>query len=138
MGLLDGLFGVPKPGGDTGAEVVKAREFDITQYGKKMTVFIAAIVPAIVGALKALGVEEISDAMVIASLAVTAVAVFCASLLMAVDVIARAMITRRPNATCPPAKAKSTEGEGSNDPASDDDTDCVKIEKTTETRVSRG
>lgn len=136
MGLLDGLFGVPKPGGDTGAEVVKAREFDITQYGKKMTVFIAAIVPAIVAALKALGVEEISEAMVIASLAVTAVAVFCASLLMAVDVIARAMVTRQSNATRPPSKAKDTEG--SSDPEPDDDADCVKIEKTTETRVSRG
>jgi hypothetical protein len=120
MGLLDGLFGVPKPSGETGREVVKAREFDITQYGKKLTVFIAVLVPAIVAALKALGVEEISETMVIASLAVTAVAVFCATLLMAVDMIARALVTR---------------GAADDDPPLEPDEEVHR--KTKETRVSR-
>lgn len=133
MGLLDGLFGVPKPSGDTGSEVVKAREFDITQYGKKMTVLIAVLVPAIVAALKALGVKEISETMVIASLAVTAVGVFCATLLMAVDMVARAHVTSQAKPAAPPAATHSAE-----DGATDElDPGSVRIEKTTETRVSR-
>jgi hypothetical protein len=98
MGILDGaLFGTPKDttSGSAGKEVVKAREFDITQYGKKMAVLIGVLTPAIVGALKALTGKEVTDAMVIASLAVTAVGILSASFVMAVDMIARAIVTRR-------------------------------------------
>ena len=36
MGILDNaLFGARRQAGETG-EVVKAREFDVTQYGKRM------------------------------------------------------------------------------------------------------
>jgi len=96
MGILDNpLFGTPQASDSTGEEVVKAREFDITQYGKKMAVLIGVLVPAIVGALKLFHVKEISDAMVIAALAVTAVGILSASFVMAVDMIARALVTRQ-------------------------------------------
>ncbi|HET8863491.1 MAG TPA: hypothetical protein VFM94_09605 [Solirubrobacterales bacterium] len=122
---------MPKASGDSGSEVIKAREFDITQYGKKLTVLIAVLVPAIVAALKALGVKEISETMVIASLAVTAIAVFCATLLMAVDMLSRALVTRQPKPTSPPAKASGANDDDELDP------DTVRVEKTTETRLSR-
>lgn len=131
MGLLDGLFGAPKPQGGSGEELVKAREFDITQYGKRLTVLIAVLVPAIVAALKALGVKEISEAMVIASLAVTAVAIFCATLVIAVDMIARAMVTR--NAA---AAGNSTAGDGRGAPQPDLKPGETRTTKTK--TVSRG
>ena len=67
MGLLDNaLFGAPKPTGEAGEEVIKAREFDITQYGKKMAVLIGVLAPAIVGGLKVIWGNDVTPAMVIA------------------------------------------------------------------------
>lgn len=131
MGLLDGLLGTPKPRGDAGEELVKAREFDITQYGKRLTVLIALLVPAIIGAMKALGVKEISEAMVIASLGVTAVAIFCATLVIAVDMIARALITRNAATVGKPAPG----GEGA---APDPDLKPGETRTTKTKTVSRG
>lgn len=119
MGILDNpLFGTPKASDSAGEEVVKAREFDITQYGKKMAVLIGVLVPAIVGALKLFHVKEISDAMVIASLAVTAVGILSASFVMAVDMIARALVTRRTETKeeRPPDGPHYVRIKGSNDP----------------------
>ena len=78
----------------TGSEVVKAREFDITQYGKWMAGLIGVITPAIFAALKLANVKEVTTSMVIASLAVTGVAILGASLVISVDMLARALVTR--------------------------------------------
>jgi hypothetical protein len=97
MGVLDGLVGTP-PNHEREKvehEVVKAPEFDITQYAKKLGLAVAAFSPAIVAALKSFGVHDISTPIVIASLGLTAVALLSASLVMAVDLAARAYLTRR-------------------------------------------
>ncbi len=135
MGLLDNaLFGAPKASGAAGDEVIKAREFDITQYGKKMAVLIGVLTPAIVGALKLFHVSEVTPAMVIAALGVTAVAIFSASLVMAVDMIARAMVTRQPAAGSPSGSQAGGAAAGSSDPPKPGEE--VRV-KTTEKRVSR-
>lgn len=55
MGILDNaLFGAPKATGDVGDEVVTAREFDVTQYAKKMAVLIGVLAPAIIAGLTSL------------------------------------------------------------------------------------
>ncbi len=117
MGLLDNaLFGSPKPTGEAGDEVIKAREFDITQYGKKMAVLIGVLVPAIVGALKLFHVQEVSEAMVIAALGVTAVAILSASLVMAVDMIARALVTSASKPAATSAASATADDDGRPDP----------------------
>ena len=112
----------------TGSEVVKAREFDVTQYGKWMAGLIGVLTPAIFGALKLFKVEQVTPAMVIAALAVTAVAIFSASLVIAVDMLARAMVTRRQLNPAPQAPANDAAPEPGEE---------VRV-KTKETRVSRG
>ena len=103
-----------------GAEVVKAREFDVTQYGKWMAGLIGVLTPAIVGALKLFKVEQVTEPVVIAALGVTAVAVFSVSLVISVDMLARAIVTR---------------GAANDDPPLAPDEEVHR--KTKETRVSR-
>jgi hypothetical protein len=135
LGLLDNaLFGSSKATGAVGDEVITAREFDITQYGKKMAVLIGVLTPAIVGALKLFHVSEVTPAMVIAALAVTAVSIFSASLVMAVDMIARAMVTRQPIAGSPSGSQAGKASPGSPDPPKPGEE--VRV-KTTEKRISR-
>lgn len=94
MGILDNaLFGAPKATGDVGDEVVTAREFDVTQYAKKMAVLIGVLAPAIVGGLKVIWGKDVTPAMVVAALAVTGIAILSASIVMAADMVARAMVT---------------------------------------------
>lgn len=134
MGLLDNaVFGAPKATGKPGEEVITAREFDITQYGKKMAVLLGVLAPAIVGALKVIWGKDVTPAMVIAALAVTAVAIFSASLVMAVDMIARAIVTRQGTAATNPAPADAA-GSSPDGPKPGEE----RRVETTETRVSRG
>jgi hypothetical protein len=94
MGTLGRVVGTPQAApGDTGTEVVEAKEFDITQYAKKLTLATGAFATAVVAALDAFEVHDVTEPMVIAGLAVIAVCLFSASIVMAVDMIARAIVT---------------------------------------------
>lgn len=137
MGLLDNaLFGSPKEAAVApGEEVVKAREFDITQYGKKMAVLIGVLTPAIVGGLKVLWGKDVTPAMVVAALGVTAVAILSASLVMAADMISRALVTRDSKPTAKPATPGGSSAGGDHDPPAPGEE--VRV-KTTEKRISRG
>lgn len=103
MGILDlPIFGTPK--GHKAAKqsddaIVKAPEFDVTQYAKKLAVVIGVIAPATAGALKLLKVNQITPGIAAAALGVTAAALLAASLVMAVDIAARAYLTRGQPAT---------------------------------------
>jgi hypothetical protein len=139
LGLLDNaLFGSPKPSGEAGAEVIKAREFDITQYGKKMAVLIGVLAPAIVGGLKVIWGDQVTPAMVIAALGVTAIAIFSASLVMAVDMIARALVTREAKPAAAPAASNGGSGEKKSNSPDPLEPGEKRVEKTVETSLSRG
>lgn len=96
MGLMsNSLFGTPK---DHQAEkedhkAVTIPEFDITQYAKKLGVAIGVIVTATATALKLFKVDQITPAIVVGALGVTAAALLGMSLVMAVDLVARAYLT---------------------------------------------
>ncbi len=96
MGALDWkIFGVPEghqEATQTPAATVKAPEFDITQYAKKLAVIVGVIFPAAIATAKAAGVEINSD-IVVAGLVVTATALIAVSIVMATDVGARAYVT---------------------------------------------
>jgi hypothetical protein len=102
-------------------EVVKAPEFDITQYAKKLGVVVGVISPAVVAALKSFGVNDITTPVVVAALGVTAVALFSASVVMAVDLAARAYLTRGE----PKEKGKTEPGSESGHSASGQGTTMV-------------
>jgi hypothetical protein len=76
-----------------GDEVVTAREFDITQYVKKLGVSIGVLAGASAGALKLFKVEQITPGIVAAALGVTAVGLLGVCLVAAVDIAARAYVT---------------------------------------------
>jgi hypothetical protein len=111
-----------------GSEVVEAREFDITQYGKWMAALIGVITPAIFAALKLADVKEVTTSMVIASLAVTGVAILGASLVISVDMLARAIVTRNTKTDAAPS---GNPGDAELEPG---ETQVTTIERT----VSRG
>jgi hypothetical protein len=96
MANLDSkIFGTPdghaeaKKGPDT---LVTAPEFDVTQYAKKLAVIVGVIFPAAIAAAKAAKVDITSD-IVVAGFVVTAAALIAVSVVMAVDVGARAYAT---------------------------------------------
>lgn len=94
MASLDSkIFGTPKNREtEKENEVVKAPEFDLTQYAKKLAVMVPVVAGAVAGALKLFGVEKIDSAMVAGGLAVTAAALLGASLVMAIDLASRAYL----------------------------------------------
>lgn len=96
MGLISNLVGTPKEHENEKKdhEVVKAPEFDITQYAKKLGITVGIIVAAVVAALKAANVEEMTDpAVLVGVLAVVAAALLSVSFVMAVDLASRAYLT---------------------------------------------
>jgi hypothetical protein len=95
MGLIANLLGTPKEHEKEKAEkeVVKVPEFDITQYAKKLGVTIGVIAAAAAAALKLFKVEEVTPEIVIGALGLTAAALLGVSLVMAVDIAARAYLT---------------------------------------------
>jgi hypothetical protein len=90
----------------TGDEVVTAREFDITQFVKKLGVSIGVLAGAAAAALKLFKVEQITPGIVAAALGVTAVALLGVCFVSAVDIAARAYVTRG-NADDPDPSPKS-------------------------------
>lgn len=95
MGIIGKLFGTPPEHKEEKDkhEIVKAPEFDITQYAKKLALVLGVLAPALAGVLKALKVEHVSSGMVIGAFGVTAAALLGVSLVMAVDIAARAYLT---------------------------------------------
>ena len=55
---------LPGSGAPAGEELVQAREFDITQVSKKLTVAIPVVLTAVVGGLKAIGVEQATESAI--------------------------------------------------------------------------
>jgi len=108
MGIIGKLFGTPPDHKEEKKEheIVEAPEFDVTQYAKKLALVIGVLAPAIAGTLKALKIEHVSSGMVIGAFGVTAAALLGVSLVMAVDVAARAYLT-----VGKPAE-KATDGDG--------------------------
>jgi hypothetical protein len=95
MGLISNLLGTPKEHNREKSEheVVKTPEFDITQYAKKLGVSAGIVLGAVIAALKAAKVEEVTDpAVLVGVLAVVAAAFLGTSLVMAIDLAARAYL----------------------------------------------
>ena len=95
MSAIGKLFGTPPDHKEEKKdhEIVKAPEFDVTQYAKKLAVVLGVLAPAIVAALKVLNVKEATPGIAIGALGVTAAALLAVSLVMAVDIAARAYLT---------------------------------------------
>ncbi|HMI82343.1 MAG TPA: hypothetical protein VK480_11185 [Solirubrobacterales bacterium] len=95
MGIVKKIFGVPEEHQEEKKkhEVVKAPEFDITQYAKKLGVSIGILIGAVIAGLKAVKVEEVTDPVLVGMLAVVAAAMLGMSFVMAVDLAARAYLT---------------------------------------------
>jgi hypothetical protein len=95
MGLIGNLFGTPKEHEKEKVEheVVKTPEFDITQYAKKLALGIPLLVGAIVAALDQFTNVEQTEGIVIGVIGLVAAALLGASLVMAVDLAARAYLT---------------------------------------------
>jgi hypothetical protein len=75
-------------------EVVKAPEFDLTQFAKGLVPLTAAVLGGVIAALKAAGVEELTDPPVlVGTLAVVAASVLGASFVSGVDIAARAFLS---------------------------------------------
>jgi hypothetical protein len=89
------LFGTPPDHKEEKKEheIVEAPEFDVTQYAKKLAVVLGVLAPAIVGLLKVLNVKVATAPIAIGALGVTAAALIGVSLVMAVDIAARAYLT---------------------------------------------
>jgi hypothetical protein len=129
MEAIRKLLGTPKNHEEekAKAEVVEAPEFDITQYAKKLTVLVAAVAAAGAAALEVFDVKE-TEGMVIAAIGIVAVAVLGASLVMAVDLAARAYLTGS-------AAGKKREEEGAEEPTDEDPPETGLIAATPGTMV---
>jgi hypothetical protein len=109
MGLLDfALFGTPKQTAESqvGGEnvAVKAPEFEITQYVKKLSVSLGLLAAASATALKLFDSSKTPPGIIAACLGVTAVGILGVCLISAVDIAARAYVTRgqQPTPNNPP------------------------------------
>jgi hypothetical protein len=93
MGVVGDLLGTPKEHEKEKVEheVVTMPEFDITQYAKKLALAVPVIVGAAAAILEELEVKQ-SEPIVIAEIGLVAVALFGVSLVMAIDLAARAYI----------------------------------------------
>lgn len=92
--LLERLVGTPKDHKEEKAkvEVVKTPEFDITQYAKKLALGIPIIVGGTIAALEEFTEVEQTEGIVIGVIGLVAVALLGVSLVMAVDLAARAYL----------------------------------------------
>ncbi len=109
---------VPRVAADPPQEgrLVEAPEFDLTQVAKKLALAIPVFATAIVGGLKALGVEKATDpAYVIAALGVTAAGLLALGIVAAADIVGRAYVEaskRLADATSTPGVAEPSEVDG--------------------------
>ena len=102
------LLGVPSqsPEEQKKTEVVKTTEFDLTKFAKGLVPIIALVLGGVVAALKANGVEEVTEpAVLLGVLAVVTATVLGMSFLSAVDIAARAFLSGEGSAQ------KATEGD---------------------------
>jgi hypothetical protein len=106
--LLKKLVGTPAGHEEEKAksEVVKTPEFDITQYAKKLALGIPVFVGGTAAALEVFTDLGQSEGIAIAAIGLAAVALFAVSLVMAVDVAARAYLAGSGSAS----KAGGTDG----------------------------
>jgi hypothetical protein len=75
-------------------EVVKAPEFDLTQFAKGLVPLTALVLGGVVAALKAAKVDEVTEpAVLVGILGVVAAAVLGASFVSAIDIAARAFLS---------------------------------------------
>ena len=114
MGILDlPIFGTPKDHAEEKEKhkVVETPEFDITQYAKKLGVIVPTLIGAVLAGLKATDVvKNYSDAIVVASIGLAAVAILGICLISAVDLAARAFLAG-------PGAAQKKEDDGGAPPA---------------------
>jgi hypothetical protein len=104
-------LGVPTQDSEEQAqtEVVKAPEFDLTQFAKGLVPLTALVLGGVVAALKAANVDELTEpAVLVGVLAVVAAAVLGASLVSAVDIASRAFLSGEGSAE----KAAAEKAEG--------------------------
>jgi hypothetical protein len=93
---LKKLLGIPSqsPEEQKKEEVVKTPEFDLTKFAKGLVPIIAVVLGGVVAALKANGVEEVTDpAVLLGVLAVVTATVLGMCFLAAVDIAARAFLS---------------------------------------------
>jgi len=90
------LLGIPSQSTEEQKEeeVVKTPEFDLTKFAKGLVPIIALVLAGVVAALKANGVEEVTEpAVLLGVLAVVTAAVLGMCFLAAVDIAARAFLS---------------------------------------------
>ncbi len=94
LSLLERLVGTPKDHKEEKekAKVVTTPEFDVTQYAKKLALGIPVVVAGTVAALEEFTNVEQTEGIVIGVIGLAAAALIGASLVMAVDVAARAYL----------------------------------------------
>lgn len=93
---LKKLLGIPSqsPEEQKKEEVVKTPEFDLTKFAKGLVPIIALVLGGVVAALKANGVDEVTEpAVLLGVLAVVTATVLGMSFLAAVDIAARAFLS---------------------------------------------
>jgi len=97
MGLIENILGTPSEHGaeKKEQEVVKTPEFDVTQYAKKLAVMVGVVAAAAASALKLFKVDQVTPGIVIGAFGLAAAALIGASLVMAIDVAARAYLAGR-------------------------------------------
>jgi hypothetical protein len=108
---LKKLLGIPSqsPEEQKKEEVVKTPEFDLTKFAKGLVPIIAVVLGGVVAALKANGVDEVTEpAVLLGVLAVVTATVLGMSFLAAVDIAARAFLSGE-------GSAQKETGEGKED-----------------------
>lgn len=119
MSLLGRLVGTPTEHTDEKKEgaVVKAPEFDITQYAKKLALGIPVFVGGTVAALDEFTELQQTEALAIGAIGLTAIALLAVSLVMAVDLAARAYLAGEGSAAKKEEKGKGEETRSETIPA---------------------
>lgn len=106
------LLGIPSqtPEEQKKAEVVQTPEFDLTKFGKGLVPVIALVLGGVVAALKANGVDEVTEPVVLLGvLAVVTATVLGMSFLSAIDIAARAFLSGEGSAQTAAGEEKEKE-----------------------------
>jgi hypothetical protein len=112
MGSGDITSLIPGAGNDRpGEELVKAKEFDLTQVAKQLAVALPIVMGGILGALELLGVKDTFEtpAYVVAALGVSAAGVLGLAIVSAADIVGRAYAQAHVG-TQPDAKTTVSDG----------------------------
>lgn len=120
MAALKKLLGIPSqsPEQQKKAEVVKTPEFDLTKFAKGLVPIIALVLGGVVAALKANGVEEVTEpAVLLGVLGVVTASVLGMSFLSAVDIAARAYLSGEGSAKADQEGEETEKAEGKKEAA---------------------